>query len=141
MSAQDLENFDSLSMAELFRMEVEEQSAILTECLLALERHSGEADRLQDMMRAAHSLKGAARIVGRNAAVQVAHAMEDCIVTAQNHGQILADHHVDSMLGGVDLLGRIAQVPEESLGSWDAEHQTEVDAFVASLSLEASQVA
>jgi len=137
MSPQDLENFDSLSMSELFRMEVEEQSAILTECLLALERHSGEAGRLQDMMRASHSLKGAARIVGRNAAVQVAHAMEDCIVAAQKHGQVLADAEVNSMLGGVDLLGRIAQVAEESLASWDAEHQTEVDAFVASLSLEA----
>ena len=31
-------------------------------------------------MRAAHSLKGAARIVGLDAAVRVAHAMEDCFV-------------------------------------------------------------
>ena len=34
-------------------------------------------------MRAAHSLKGAARIVGLDAAVRVAHAMEDCLVAAQ----------------------------------------------------------
>jgi len=139
MSPQDPENLDTLSMAELFRMEVEEQSAILTECLLSLERHSGEADRLQDMMRAAHSLKGAARIVGRDAAVRVAHVMEDCIVAAQKHGQTLAVTHVDSMLGGVDLLGRIAQVPEESLEEWDDEHRAEIDAFVDSLSSPASQ--
>jgi two-component system sensor histidine kinase and response regulator WspE len=134
MNSQDSENFDSLSMSELFRMEVEEQSAVLTECLLSLERHSGEAARLQDMMRAAHSLKGAARIVGRNAAVRVAHVMEDCIVTAQKQGQTLPDLHVDAMLGGVDLLGRIAQVADESLASWEADHQAEVDAFVGSLS-------
>ena len=87
-------------------------------------------------MRAAHSLKGAARIVGRNAAVQVAHSMEDCIVAVQNRKLILSDRHVDAMLAGVDLLGRIAQVPEQDLESWSAEHQTEMDAFLASLSLD-----
>ena len=34
-------------------------------------------------MRAAHSLKGAARIVGLDVGVRVAHAMEDCFVAAQ----------------------------------------------------------
>ena len=34
-------------------------------------------------MRAAHSLKGAARIVGLTVGVRVAHAMEDCFVAAQ----------------------------------------------------------
>src|ERR1700692_1967940 len=84
MSQNSLESLANHSMSDLFRMEVETQSAVLTECLLALERDSGASDMLQDMMRAAHSLKGAARMVGRNAAVQVAHSMEDCIVAVQN---------------------------------------------------------
>jgi two-component system, chemotaxis family, sensor histidine kinase and response regulator WspE len=138
MSQNSLENLDNLSMSDLFRMEVETQSAVLNECLLALEHDSGASHRLQDMMRAAHSLKGAARIVGRNAAVQVAHAMEDCIVAVQNHNLVLSNRQVDAMLTGVDLLGRIAQVPEESLESWNATHQAEVNAFIASLSLQAN---
>jgi two-component system sensor histidine kinase and response regulator WspE len=138
MSQNSLGNLDSLSMSDLFRMEVETQSAVLNECLLALERESGATYRLQDMMRAAHSLKGAARIVGRNAAVQVAHSMEDCIVAVQNHNLILSDRQVDAMLAGVDLLGRIAQVPEQDLESWSAVHQTEIDAFIASLSLQSN---
>jgi two-component system, chemotaxis family, sensor histidine kinase and response regulator WspE len=138
MSQKSLENLDDLSMADLFRMEVETQSAVLNECLLALERDSSATHRLQDMMRAAHSLKGAARIVGRNAAVQVAHSMEDCIVAVQNHNLILSDRQVDAMLAGVDLLGRIAQVPEQSLESWSAVHQTEVEAFIASPALQAT---
>jgi len=138
MSQNRLDSLDNRSMSELFRMEVETQSAVLTECLLALERDSGATDRLQDMMRAAHSLKGAARIVGRNAAVQVAHSMEDCIVAVQNHKLILTDRHIDAMLAGVDLLGRIAQVPDEDLEGWTAEHQTEMDSFLASLSLDAT---
>ena len=138
MSQQDFEIFDNHSMSELFRREVEAQSAVLTECLLALERDSGATDRLQDMMRAAHSLKGAARIVGRHAAVQVAHTMEDCIVAVQNRKMILSDRHVDAMLAGVDLLGRIAQVPDEAVEHWSAEHQTEIDEFLASLSWHAT---
>src|ERR1700688_4021994 len=138
MSQNSLESLANHSMSDLFRMEVETQSAVLTECLLAMERDPGATNMLQDMMRAAHSLKGAARIVGRNAAVQVAHSMEDCIVAVQNHKLILSDRHIDAMLAGVDLLGRIAQVPEEALESWGAEHQTEIDVLLASLSLHAT---
>jgi len=138
MSQNSLDSLDNYSMSDLFRMEVETQSALLTECLLALERDSSATDKLLDMMRAAHSLKGAARIVGRNAAVQVAHSMEDCIVAVQNKKLILSDLHVDAMLAGIDLLGRIAQVPEESLENWGAQHQTEIDALLASLSVHAT---
>ena len=55
-------------------------------------------------MRAAHSLKGAARIVGLDAAVRVAHAMEDCFVAAQKGKIVLQPEHVDILLQGVDLL-------------------------------------
>jgi two-component system, chemotaxis family, sensor histidine kinase and response regulator WspE len=121
MSLNSLESLDNHSMSDLFRMEVETQSAILTDCLLGMERDPGATHRLQDMMRAAHSLKGAARIVGRDAAVQVAHSMEDCIVAVQNQKLALSDRHVDALLAGVDLLGRIAQVPEEALDSWGGD--------------------
>ena len=80
MSGEDLSDF---SMMELFRVEAESQTATLTAGLLALERDPTAADRLEACMRAAHSLKGAARIVNLNAAVKVAHAMEDCFVAAQ----------------------------------------------------------
>jgi two-component system, chemotaxis family, sensor histidine kinase and response regulator WspE len=138
MSQNRLESLDNHSMSDLFRMEVETQSAVLTDCLLGMERDPGATHMLQDMMRAAHSLKGAARIVGRNAAVQVAHSMEDCIVAVQNRKLTFSDRHVNALLAGVDLLGRIAQVPDEALDRWGAAHQAEIEAFLASLSLHAT---
>src|SRR5690606_29063154 len=69
-------DMNDLPLIELFRMEAEGQLAVLTEGLLALER--GDTSQLEALMRAAHSLKGAARIVGLDTAVRVAHAMEDC---------------------------------------------------------------
>ena len=64
-------------------------------------------------MRAAHSLKGAARIVGIDTAVEVAHVMENCFVAAQNGELLLERAHVDILLEGVDLLGKIAQNPTD----------------------------
>jgi len=105
MSGEDLSDF---SMMELFRVEAESQTATLTAGLLALERDPTAADRLEACMRAAHSLKGAARIVNLNAAVKVAHAMEDCFVAAQKGKVTLGQNQVDWLLRGVDLLARIS---------------------------------
>ena len=105
MSGDDLSEF---SMMELFRVEAESQSAILTAGLLALERDPTAADQLEACMRAAHSLKGAARIVNLNASVKVAHAMEDCFVAAQKGKVTLGRSQIDWLLGGVDLLARMS---------------------------------
>ncbi len=51
-------------MLDLFRLEAETQVQVLIPSLLALEREPIAADALEACMRAAHSLKGAARIVG-----------------------------------------------------------------------------
>jgi two-component system sensor histidine kinase and response regulator WspE len=120
------------SMAELFRREIESQSAALTEGLLALERDPSARQKLTELMRAAHSLKGAARIVGCEAAVCIAHAMEDCFVAAQKHENNLTDR-ADVLLAGIDLLGRIAQVSGDSFATWGAEHERELKAFLDSL--------
>ena len=109
MTAKDL---SELSMLELFRVEVENQAPLLTAGLLALERDPEAADQLEACMRAAHSLKGAARIVDIAAAVGVAHAMEDCFVAAQESRLRLRQDHIDLLLGGVDLLARFAHSPE-----------------------------
>ena len=60
------------SMLELFQLEAEAQAQVLNAGLLALERNPTQADQLEACMRAAHSLKGAARIVGVDAGVSIA---------------------------------------------------------------------
>ena len=61
MSAQDP---GDVSLLDLFRQEAEAQVHVLTSGLLALERDRAAVEQLDGCMRAAHSLKGAARIVG-----------------------------------------------------------------------------
>ena len=112
MSAQDSGDLSDFSLLEMFRLEVETQAAVMTEALLALERDPASTHHFEEVMRGAHSLKGAAAIVDRKPAVHVAHAMEDCFVAAQHGHLTLPQERIDLLLRGVDLLTRIATVPE-----------------------------
>ena len=134
MSGIDLEKLSDLSMAELFRMEVETQAAAMINGLLALEREADPAPQLRELMRAAHSLKGAARIVGRNVAVRVSHAMEDCLVAVQAQKRPPSHEVIDTLLQAVDFLSSIAQVPEQALESWESAQNQKTEALLLALS-------
>jgi two-component system sensor histidine kinase and response regulator WspE len=106
-------------------MEAESQTLVLSSSLLALERDPSAKDQLEACMRAAHSLKGAARIVDLPAGVSVAHAMEDCFVAAQEGRIVLHHPQIDRLLASTDLLTRIALASDID--------QSEVDDCVTAL--------
>lgn len=120
-------------MLELFRAEAENQTALLNTGLLALERGASSAPLFDFLMRAAHSLKGAARIINLPAAVRVAHALEDCFVAAE-HGRVtLGQPQLDVLFQGVDLLGQLAKATESSIADWELERGSQIQAFLDSL--------
>ena len=144
MSSPDLRQ---MTMLELFRHEVESQVQVLNAGLLELERYSADgadrtdgADRetllepLEACMRAAHSLKGAARIISLNAGVNVAHVMEDCFVLAQQDKLRLRRRQIDALFKGVDLLTRIANAPGDDETWGEHAGKADIDAFMLSLS-------
>lgn len=106
------------SIVELFRSEAAACTETLSRGLVELE--SGGGGDLEALMRAAHSIKGAARIVGLELAVQVAHALEDCLVKAQDGVLALPRDAVDLLLASVDVLSELSQVPSEKLEAWQA---------------------
>ena len=130
MNPRKLEDLSNVSMLDLFRIEAENQTALLTSTLLELERGSASAQQLEMLMRAAHSLKGAARIVNLQPVVTVAHAMEDCFVSAQQGKLQIRQPEIDVLLRGVDLLSKLSR-NAEGVGS------NEVPDFLAALSMTA----
>ncbi|MCX7417470.1 MAG: hybrid sensor histidine kinase/response regulator [Planctomycetia bacterium] len=112
-------------MLELFRLEAESQTAILSAGVLAIEKLERSPATIESMMRAAHSLKGAARIIGLDPAVRVAHAMEDCFVAAGKGTFHVRPEHADVLLAGIDFLSTIARAQDalspESLWAVNAE--------------------
>ncbi|MFM0168873.1 hybrid sensor histidine kinase/response regulator [Paraburkholderia sediminicola] len=102
------------SLIDLFREEARTQARVLNDGLLALDRAPRDAGALEACMRAAHSLKGAARIVGVQVGVELAHAMEDCFVAAQEGRALLDSAWIDELLRGVDIVARIGNDEDES---------------------------
>jgi two-component system, chemotaxis family, sensor histidine kinase and response regulator WspE len=107
------------NIVELFRGETQACTEVLSRGLVEIES-GGRAD-LEGLMRAAHSIKGAARIVGLELAVQVAHALEDCLVKAQDGILPLPRQTVDVLLASVDVLAELGQLPLERFEAWHAE--------------------
>ena len=100
MNLPNPDELSNASMLELFRAEAETQTAILTAGLLELERGDIDVQGFEILMRAAHSLKGAARIVNLPMAVRVAHGLEDCFVAARQQQLGLHRTEVDLLLRG-----------------------------------------
>lgn len=123
MSTQDqTENID-LSMLELFRTEVENYTKLLETGLVEVEQEQ-TPERIEPLMRAAHSIKGAARMVGLNLVVTLAHAMEDVLSAAQ-HGKLnLRSDHIDTLLQGNDLFLQLSKIDVPAIPQW-LEKQTE----------------
>jgi two-component system sensor histidine kinase and response regulator WspE len=127
------------SLLDLFRREAETQVAALTSALLAIERGERSPDHLEACMRAAHSLKGAARIVGLNELVPIAHAMEDAFVAAQRAQLTIGPAHIDVLLEGVDVIARRAQQADAPAPGQD--ESAELEAWLAALRAVAPMVA
>ncbi|WP_323144058.1 hybrid sensor histidine kinase/response regulator [Massilia phyllosphaerae] len=132
-------DLSSFSMLDLFRMEAGEQARVLTDGLLQLERGAADPVLLEAMMRAAHSIKGAAAIVDRQAVVGLAHAMEDVFVAAQQGRTTVDAGAADTLLDSVDLMQRLAGADEDT--GTDAAVQARIDALAALLARPAASPA
>lgn len=107
-------------MLELFRLEADTQTAVLSAGVLAIEELERSPAAIESMMRAAHSLKGAARIIGLEPAVRVAHAMEEVFVAAGKGLFTVQPEHADVLLAGSDFLASIARADDALApdGTW-----------------------
>ena len=105
------------AMFELFREEVRSHAATLARGLLDVESDPTNPTRIEPLMRAAHSIKGACRIVGIDLGVRLAHVMEDALVAAQ-HGKIrLTPGDIDALLKGGDVLASLGDLTPDPLPS------------------------
>ncbi|MEM1059800.1 MAG: hybrid sensor histidine kinase/response regulator [Verrucomicrobiota bacterium] len=125
-------NLGDLSLMELFRGEVETQNETLNRGLLELEEGAG-GKAVETLMRAAHSIKGAARIVGLDLAVSVAHAMESVLDKARDGKKNLSSDQIDVLLSGVDFFTQLAGIPDAELEPWLEEKEPHAESLIEAL--------
>ena len=113
------------TMHNLFKQEVEMHAKDLTAGLLAFEKATDTTESSEKLMRAAHSIKGAARMVGVDVVVGIAHVMEDCFVAAQAGTLMLSPPCIDVLLQGVDTISDIAEGQGTELTDSDIKELTD----------------
>ena len=114
------------AMLELFREEVRSHAAALSSGLVDLERDPANPQRIEPLMRAAHSLKGACRIVGLDLAVGLAHDTEDGFVSAQAGKIRITPAAIDTFLRVADVLAALAT---DEPARWVRQFHAEVGAL------------
>ncbi|MFW5836698.1 MAG: Hpt domain-containing protein, partial [Desulfovibrionaceae bacterium] len=121
------------SMLELFKVEAETNAQVLSGGLVELENAGAGAERIEPLMRAAHSIKGAARIVGLSGAVGLAHAMEDVLTEAQHGERELSSEDVDRLLQGTDILTQLSETQAADLPGVVQEMAPRMDELAGAL--------
>ena len=112
----------------MFAEEAEGRLATLSELLLELERNGGDQELLSSVFREAHTLKGAAAVVGLADVLRVAHAMEEILEGLRRGDASATPELVDALLGAVD--GMREMVPAVLAGDARGDH---ADRLVATL--------
>ena len=121
------------SLMDLFRLEIETQAAAIDEKLLELETDFANVECITELMRAAHSLKGAARIVNLDSIVQLTHTMEDYFVAVQNGKLTATNDTVDQMFECLDFLKGVAQWTNDEVTAKAKATRPRVNAMIAKI--------
>ncbi len=91
-------------LRDLFKIESEEHLQKLDEGLLHLEKYPDDQAALDEVFREAHSLKGAARMLGVEDVEQLSHHLEDRLGQAKRHEAELDSATVDRIYFALDAV-------------------------------------
>jgi len=115
----DMQKFHSV-----FFEESQEHLAEMEQLLLQVNTEDPDAEQLNSIFRAAHSIKGGSGIFGFNALGSVTHVMEN-LLDKIRHGQVqITDRMIDVLLAGVDGLKAIlsSYIQEQDI-DWTAANK------------------
>lgn len=103
--------FDDISQEEIavFLQEADEQIQLLDEDLINLEKEGANTELLQEIFRAAHTLKGSSAMVGLDEMSRVAHAAETVLDQLRNHTLEIDTSVIDALLHSLDILKVLRQ--------------------------------
>jgi two-component system chemotaxis sensor kinase CheA len=94
---------------DLFRAECEEHLQALEQGLLTLEASPEDGATLQAVFRAAHSLKGAARMLGILSLERIAHECEERLGAVRRGQALFSAELVDRLSGALDAMRALVQ--------------------------------
>jgi two-component system chemotaxis sensor kinase CheA len=100
---------DDKELREIFKVESGEHIQRLEDGFLRLEKEPGNATVLEEVFREAHSLKGAARMIGLTGIEKISHRLEDILGSAGKGLVPLSSEIIDSLCAGLDAIRELVQ--------------------------------
>ena len=94
---------------KVFLQEADEQIQLLDEDFIRLERESDNTALLQEIFRAAHTLKGSSAMLGFREMADLTHQMEGLLDRLRNGAVAVSAHLVDALLRSLDALKVLVQ--------------------------------
>jgi two-component system chemotaxis sensor kinase CheA len=89
---------------KLFLQEADEQLQLLDEDIVRLEKEAENPDLMQEIFRAAHTLKGSSAMVGHQRLSELAHAMENVLDNIRKKVLSVSPTIIDALLNGLDVM-------------------------------------
>ncbi len=100
---------DKAKYIGIFREEASEHLDNLSLGLLELELSEGDAELIHSLLRAAHTLKGSAKMLGLEQIGEIAHKMEDIFKAVEDGDLSVSAEAVDALLAGTDSIKEIME--------------------------------
>lgn len=100
----ELANGISQEDLKLFLQEADEQLQLLDEDIVRLEKEADNPELMQEIFRAAHTLKGSSAMVGHQRLSELAHAMENVLDGIRKKSLAVSPQVIDALLHGLDVM-------------------------------------
>jgi len=92
---------------EVFAAEAEKNITRLNDLLLNLEKNMTDKEIIDEIFRITHLLKGSSAMIGVDAAVKIAHEMEDILVGLKRNEIMVTSELIDVLLDAVDYMSKV----------------------------------
>ncbi len=89
---------------KVFLTEVNEHIELMDEDIVKLEKEGDDPELLQEIFRAAHTIKGSSAMVGFQVMAELTHSMESLLDKLRNKNLQVTTDIIDALLFGLDIL-------------------------------------
>ncbi|MDJ0576872.1 MAG: hybrid sensor histidine kinase/response regulator [Xenococcaceae cyanobacterium MO_234.B1] len=96
-------------LRELYKVASTDHIEKIETGLLHLEKHPNDKAKLDELLRATHSLKGDSRMLGVEEAEMLVHQMEDLLNEVKDSQSLVSDNLCDRLYHGIDAVRKIAR--------------------------------
>jgi two-component system sensor histidine kinase and response regulator WspE len=114
MTTGEAKNIFDSSMLDLFRMEVEQHATTLINELPKLSLDPMPEEQIEPLVRAAHSIKGAGRLVGVTDVVGIAQQMEECLSAVRRGLMALNEDLIGLLIRSVEMVSLLSEKTKET---------------------------